>query len=368
MPASSNLKVLHVADAAERYGVGKFLYELVACQKDGRADIFPAVAFHVNGPRSNDFRALGIPVYESPFKTARDRKLLNWFRGIGEQYDIVNFHTHSPWGFLAAALARKRIIYTFHGAIGIRNRWTDVPMRMFHRQFIQRVSSSITFASRSSLNRYLDGVGGRFEPDKMRLFPYGIRISNVKANRTSDEMRQELNVGDRFVIGTATRMDPMKRLDRLIEAFSQLDARDRYELVIMGSGDEGYRRMLNDLVRKLDLESKVHFLGFRPDVHDVFKALDLFVLPSQEEPFGLALLEAMSLGIAVAVFADGGGPVDIVGREGPVAKTTAELARLIERLEYSESRRENAAKFSKMRSQEFDISRTAAHLRELYDK
>jgi glycosyltransferase involved in cell wall biosynthesis len=78
-----------------------------------------------------------------------------------------------------------------------------------------------------------------------------------------------------------------------------------------------YVKRLQALVERDGLEERVSWLGERDDVPEIIRALDVLLLPSWEEPFGRAVLEAMAMGVPV-VATDVGGPCEIVrdGREG----------------------------------------------------
>jgi glycosyltransferase involved in cell wall biosynthesis len=68
----------------------------------------------------------------------------------------------------------------------------------------------------------------------------------------------------------------------------------------------GYRTRLGDLVQQHGVESAVHFLGHRSDVPEILGAVDLLLLPSWDEPFGLVVAEAMAVGKPVVVTNRGG--------------------------------------------------------------
>ena len=68
----------------------------------------------------------------------------------------------------------------------------------------------------------------------------------------------------------------------------------------------GFRRSLEALARELGVDSAVHFLGYREDVPPLIGALDLLLLPSWDEPFGLVVAEAMAVGTPVLVTDRGG--------------------------------------------------------------
>ena len=89
-----------------------------------------------------------------------------------------------------------------------------------------------------------------------------------------------------------------KGFDLLLRAFSRL-ADDAIRLYLAGDGAE--RRRLTDLAAALNLGDKVIFAGWQDDVRSFLLQGDLFVLPSRDEPFGIAVLEAMACGIPIIV-------------------------------------------------------------------
>jgi glycosyltransferase involved in cell wall biosynthesis len=104
---------------------------------------------------------------------------------------------------------------------------------------------------------------------------------------------QELNCDpEDFVFGTISRLVPQKDLQTLINAFSKISKGVRCKLVIVGDGVQ--RNELEKLVKFLNLESKVHFLGKRQDVPELLQGIDAFTLTSKYEGLGLVLLEALA--------------------------------------------------------------------------
>ena len=173
------MKVIHVTYAAERYGIRTFLVDLLECQKMIYDDLEVGIALHSDGPCIENYKNLGIPVYSLGHKTAKDIRSIFQFYKIFTDYDIINLHTYSPWAFTAAVLARKKIIYTFHGALGFKKQWTDILRKIYYRLIINRQCDRITFASASSLSRYIDGIGHKPQNKQIELFPYGIQIGRI---------------------------------------------------------------------------------------------------------------------------------------------------------------------------------------------
>ena len=137
--------------------------------------------------------------------------------------------------------------------------------------------------------------------------------------------------GDAVVVGFVGRLVIEKGLAELAEAWRALaPSRPELHLVVAGEGpwERPFRERLGDAPR-------VHLLGFRDDVARVMKATDFLVMPSREESFGIAAIEAMAAGRPLVATRSGGLP-EIVedGRTGRMIplRDAAALAAAIEEL------------------------------------
>ena len=141
----------------------------------------------------------------------------------------------------------------------------------------------------------------------------GIDISKVLlgVSKTRVEVRSEFGIpSSSKLIMCAARLEPEKNIEVLLDAFKIVtDARIDAHLVITGDGS--LQGALQQRIVELGLTHVVNLAGFRPDVHSIMKASDAFVLPAANEPFGLVLLEAMSLGVPTLA-AQSGGPLEII--------------------------------------------------------
>jgi glycosyltransferase involved in cell wall biosynthesis len=112
-------------------------------------------------------------------------------------------------------------------------------------------------------------------------------------------------------IGMVANFAPFKRHeDFLSMAAEMIKARQDLEFWIVGEDTQGCgrRAVLEQLTRDLGIESYVHFLGHRSDIPDIIRQLHLLVVPSQFEPFGRVVIEAMACGRPVIGSRDGGIP------------------------------------------------------------
>jgi L-malate glycosyltransferase len=99
---------------------------------------------------------------------------------------------------------------------------------------------------------------------------------------------------------------PVKRITDVVEIFSQVRAKIPAKLVMMGDGPD--RGSAEFLVRKKGLSKDVFFMGKQDRVQEKLGLSDLFLLPSEEESFGLAALEAMACEVPVVASNVGGLP------------------------------------------------------------
>jgi len=141
----------------------------------------------------------------------------------------------------------------------------------------------------------------------------GIETSNIKVPSNDDiqNLRNALEIPQSAkVILSASRLEPEKSVDLIVRAFATI-RRDipNVLLVIAGGGSE--LPSLRNLVSQLAIMPHVRFVGFRSDVSTLMSMADVLVIASEAEPFGLSILESMSLGTPV-VAANSGGPREII--------------------------------------------------------
>ena len=121
---------------------------------------------------------------------------------------------------------------------------------------------------------------------------------------------KELNLPESFICATG-RLHPQKGFDLLIPVFMRInkDYPDLH-LVIFGEGEE--RENLEYLIRTLNLQDRVHLVGFVANPHSYIKKAKMFVLSSRHEGMPVALIEMLSIGMPVVSFDCPTGPRDLI--------------------------------------------------------
>ncbi|HEY4611917.1 MAG TPA: glycosyltransferase family 4 protein [Bacteroidota bacterium] len=154
----------------------------------------------------------------------------------------------------------------------------------------------------------------RVPEHKIAVVPLGIDLSDFNPALYSHKQSKEA-LGlppDRLTIGVLGRLDPQKGQETLLRAIPAI-MKQHPEVYIVIAGDEtagesGYKKYLEDLSQTLGIEKAVQFLPFVDNVPRFMAALDIFVLPSYSETFGLVLVEAMAMEKPIVATNAGGVP------------------------------------------------------------
>jgi glycosyltransferase involved in cell wall biosynthesis len=198
---------------------------------------------------------------------------------------------------------------------------------------------------------------------------YGIPLNKITVIHNGiDTARAALpaprELDDVLVVVFVGRLVKFKRVDRIIRAVA-LHPHHDVHVMIAGAGPlEGE---LRTLARDLGVGSQVRFLGWQSDIAGVLSQADVMVLPSEGEPFGLAMIEASLQGLLTIAFADGGGVLETVGPDGRIVQSIDELADVLKDIDRSKALSLAARRARSSWTQlEFPISKTAARYVELY--
>ena len=265
-------------------------------------------------PLADRVRRIGLSVVGVPknglFDPQAIRRLVKVLRG---GFDII--HAHNGRTAFQAALAVRlaacgKLVITQHfikpnrsGRSGVRRIASGAGHRWLGGQVAHFIAIS-TAVRTQMLAR------GDCPPDKVTTVLNGIADPRIAALRSPEEVRRELGLhSDTRLIVCAARLEAEKGIGTLIEAMGRVVGDHPTVCAIAGAGSQ--RDQIQRSIESANLTSRVRLLGFRDNVHSLMLAADVFVLPSPDEPFGLALVEAMALGKPV-VACRSAGPLEIV--------------------------------------------------------
>jgi N-acetyl-alpha-D-glucosaminyl L-malate synthase BshA len=228
------------------------------------------------------------------------------------QFDIVHAHYAIPHA-TAAYLSRQilastpgahvpKVITTLHG--------TDITLLGSDPSYSETVAFSIeqsdgVTAVSESLKR--DTYQALPLKRDIKVIPNFLECDEHK-KRDLPELRARLCPPDRYdhLIIHLSNFRPVKRVEAVVDIFQRVRAKVRAKLIFVGEGPELNKAMR--MVHERGLACDVEALGEQDQVVPLLSVSDLFVLPSWQESFGLAALEAMACGVPVVASRVGGLP------------------------------------------------------------
>ncbi len=202
------------------------------------------------------------------------------------------------------------------------------------------------------------------------IVPVGIPCRSVSDPELF--VRQFPEIADRQVILFWGRLHRGKRPEMLIKAFHHMHTRHpRTHLVLAGPCESSYEKELLSTVRGLQLSSKVLFTGSVSVElgRAACRAATVFVLPSQQEGFGVAVAEAMAEGCPVVVTEQVGlSPAIALANAGIITAATSEAtaASISSLLENERLRIQMGKNGSRLARDQFDSAKVAGKMSEIY--
>jgi glycosyltransferase involved in cell wall biosynthesis len=291
------IRVLQLITSLERGGAENHLLALLT-HADRQAFAVETAVLSGEGELVPIFRHAGIPVHLLKARNRFDPLALGRLVRLLRDGHFDILHSHLFRADIYAGLAMARL--GEHRPLLVSTRHNDD--RFFLNPFVGLVHYGVSaqqdliIAISDHIARFTVSRGVR-HPERVRRVYHGIEPPVTAAlEREGQRIRQELGIGpDAFLVGNVGRLALQKGQRHLIAAMPLLLERVPHaRAIIAGGGDlEDY---LRELASEIGVADRVHVLGPRKDVPALMHAIDVFVMPSIWEGFGLVLLEAMAAG------------------------------------------------------------------------
>lgn len=316
MDADGKRVVLYVSLYTEMGG-GEFgLYYLIRCLD--RTRFHPILMVNGRGPLTEKVQDLGAEIVVMPFPVVMLQQLVSpailwrtWKASLAirryiseRQIDLIQCSdVLALWLLMPAILTlripivysviffyelTRAIVFNLLALVGVR--YIVCLSRMLHDDTARRM------------------VGLR---KKLRLIYWGVDVTRFDIRSASERvcLREKLGLPtDKRIVGFVGRYDLWKGHHTFLNAAERMLAdRDDLFFLIVGGATTGdlipavaqFRQTVVERIRALHLNGSLAVWDHRDDVPDVMSCLDVFVCPSDREPFGLVILEALASGVPV---------------------------------------------------------------------
>ncbi|MBS1817568.1 MAG: glycosyltransferase family 4 protein [Acidobacteria bacterium] len=310
-------------------------------------------------------REQGIPSYEVPLPFPNRARPWTFLKSlarvvaIGRRHGVqlvhCNEHDIYPIGQYAARLLRVPVVVSVHFTLrdGF-SRWAFRGNRAPDRAF---------FVSATSFAACAPDLAGVLPDSRCRVLYNGLDLSRYRPDPgLRAAFRSEHGLGDGLVAGAACALRPRKQLEHLFRCAAALPS---LHVVLAGGpvkGDEDYAAALIAEGRQV-LGGRLLHLGHLRELRPMYNALDLFLNTSQEESFGLSVLEAMACGSPVVGYPSVS-VAEVVGGSGVIVRQDDEraLVSAVSSVVSDPGLRSTMRQAARVRACEFDIGCIADQL------
>ncbi len=301
------IRVLHVLGNTQLGGAESRIMDLYRHIDRSRVQFDFLVHTNAEGHFDKEIAELGGRIFRVPrfriYNIFAYKKALREFFKEHHEFKAVQGHITSSASIYLPAAKKAGIPITIAHArsAGVDKGMKGSLTRWMRRNLSKRTDYMFTCSRLAGIS-----VFGKkaVEAGKTVFVPNAIDCRAFDYNpEKREEMRKELGIADKYVIGHVGRFHYAKNHEYLLQVFAKLcenkeDERE-YVLILLGEGS-GMEKAKN-IAAELGIENKVYFLGNHSNIYDYYQAMDYFVYPSRFEGLPGTVVEAQSAGLLCAM-------------------------------------------------------------------
>ncbi len=316
------MKILFLDQSGQPGGAELCLIEIAKPYRDRCL-----VALFSDGPFRQLLEEHHIPVQVMAAKPLTIRKDSSWIKGIGSlgqllplvlqvaqlsrEFDLIYANTQKALvvGALASLLSNRPLVYHLHDILSADHfSRTNCKVAV---NLANRCATWVIATSEAAKTAFINSGGN---PEIVKVIYNGFDPAAYQCDRSYvEQIRQELDLPGRFIVGHFSRLSPWKGQHVLLSALQFCSP--HVAAIFVGEalyGEQDYAQQLQQQVEDMGLQNRVRFLGFRPDVVPLMHACDAIAHTSTSpEPFGRVIVEAMLCGRPI-IAAHAGGTTELM--------------------------------------------------------
>lgn len=278
------IKILYTIPNFDTAGSGKVVYDLAKNLDKNKFEVHIACT-HNKGAFFKEVEQLGLPIHfiETTCKIRPYWSIFNRIKPFKNFIKQNNFHIVHSWHWssdwtevVASRLGGAKFIYTKKAMTWGNIHWK---IRSYLADYIVTTNPEMSY----------------FFPNKKNqsIIPFGVDVDYFKSTNLDKNL-----INNTLNIITVANLVPVKAIEDIIHAI-KLVTNPEIRFLIIGDDQHEYATLLKELVKKLNLENQIQFLGKKIDVRTYHNQSHLYIISSKREGLPVALLEAMSMGLPV---------------------------------------------------------------------
>jgi len=311
------IKVIHIwKDFDTYYGVHDQLLSLARYINRDEFDFSICIFNYKGNALGAEFKKLNVPIHDLKMSSQKSPMVilrLTQFLKKEKPHIIQTYCLNTNiYGGISGRLAKVPIIIPTE--LTLKDQAPSKIKRIRDRllfplnTLLYFFSDSVVFVSKNVKEKWI----GRRESDKYRIINPPFNYEKYKNIEKSEA--KSINCRDEYTIGIVARLSEEKRHVDLIDAMPEILKKfPKLKLLIVGAGPLEYQIKKN--VKQLNLIDSINFTGHKKNVFEELNKMNLFVLPSRSEGLGIAIIEAMVMGLPVVATHVGGIPEVVIDGE-----------------------------------------------------
>lgn len=291
-------KILYFIPALKTGGIETLLYSwILNLPEEFETDI--VVMGDIDSVQAAKFKKLRCTIYHLNLRQREIVKRIRLINGILKEnnYNIVHVNTNTSFDVLPIILAckskvEKRIFHSH--AINSYDSHIKKLYDFICKLFIKKFSTSLVACSKEA------GSSMFGKSNRIKIINNGIDVQRYMYNSiVRQEYREKFgfNNGD-IVIGQVGRLCKIKNQIFSLKLIQNIPNAN-VKLIIVGSGPD--YESLQEYIQMNNLCDRILMIGYCDDINNIYQALDIFILPSLLEGFGITLIEAQASGLQCIV-------------------------------------------------------------------
>lgn len=362
------IRILHVLGTLNRGGAETMVMNIYRNIDSSKVQFDFIVHTNNKCDYCDEIVKLGGKIYNIPRYTGRNhfkyKRAWNDFFNNHSEYKIIHGHMRST-AAIYLNIAKKHGLVAIahsHSTASRGNKIEQVVKTII--QFPIRYISDYLFACSDEAGKWLFGKRA-IRGNNYKIIKNAIDFDKYIFNEsTRNEVRRNLGIEDKFVIGHVGSFTHPKNHKFLINLFYKIQIKNNNSVLLL-VGDGELRMQIEKQIKSLGINDKVILTGVVENVNDYLQAMDVFAFPSIFEGLGIATIEAQVSGLPCIIS-------DVVPREICITNLVKFIdiklphqVWIDEILGFSNSQRENFLEHG-FRKEEYDIEKVSKDLELMY--
>lgn len=304
--------ILYVVDSLGLSGKTRALAQLATNLAPNRFRAIVATFEPPAGLLAEQLERANVPIVHVPCADGLQPTTLGRLLRVSRRIKPEIVHCFNPRPMLYGGLAAKALARPAIGTLSAFACMTDdvsyefLPQPLQTRSLSNRLRNRLVARMMARLAAVSHSGGLAFcranaiSTEKLRVINYGVDVAAFERVPAASIARIRAEAGaapSDVLIGSVGRLVEQKDYPTQLRALARLADRLPVRMVIAGSGP--LERELRALADRLGIADRVAWLGERGDIPEILRAVDVYLLASKFEPFGVSVLEAMAAGLPI---------------------------------------------------------------------